>query len=281
MARERSASDPKSGNPDDYPEGHGPQGDIVRIFNHVRAVRDLPDPSITPTPPLTFTPTQIGTPGLTPTLSFTPTQTDTSPPTPIFTPTQTPTLDLTSSKTPTPAFGFDLCTGLNLISLPVENPDLNSSSPLLADICGGEADALWWFDCISRTFRSWTFLDTGTGWSTWSGIPVWVNINNPAGCVWSVIGTVNTSISFDLCNGLNMVSLPVYSTSITTASELMAAVPNCTAVYGWKKEKSCANDPIFNAFFDISDIIEDYIVSSGYAYWINVTSPGTWTPPNP
>jgi len=33
-------SDPKDGDPADYPEGHGPQGDAVRIFNYVRAVRD-------------------------------------------------------------------------------------------------------------------------------------------------------------------------------------------------------------------------------------------------
>lgn len=34
-------SDLKDGNPDDYPFGHGPQGDAVRIFNYVRLVRDL------------------------------------------------------------------------------------------------------------------------------------------------------------------------------------------------------------------------------------------------
>jgi len=33
-------SDPKTGNPDDYPYGHGPQGDVIRIFNYVRPVRD-------------------------------------------------------------------------------------------------------------------------------------------------------------------------------------------------------------------------------------------------
>lgn len=32
-------SDPKSGNPDDFPNGHGPQGDAIRIFNYVRLVR--------------------------------------------------------------------------------------------------------------------------------------------------------------------------------------------------------------------------------------------------
>ncbi len=32
-------SDPKSGNPNDYPYGHGPQGDVIRIYNFVRCVR--------------------------------------------------------------------------------------------------------------------------------------------------------------------------------------------------------------------------------------------------
>ena len=36
-------SDPKTGEPGDYPSsGHGPQGDVRRVFNHVRIVRDLP-----------------------------------------------------------------------------------------------------------------------------------------------------------------------------------------------------------------------------------------------
>ncbi|MBN1541640.1 DUF1566 domain-containing protein [candidate division KSB1 bacterium] len=38
-------SDPKSGNPDNYPYGHGPQGDVIRIFNFVRLVRDANSPT--------------------------------------------------------------------------------------------------------------------------------------------------------------------------------------------------------------------------------------------
>lgn len=34
-------SDPKCGDPDDYPYGHGPQGDVVRIYNFTRCVRDV------------------------------------------------------------------------------------------------------------------------------------------------------------------------------------------------------------------------------------------------
>ena len=33
-------SDPKAGDPADYPYGHGPQGDVIRVYNYVRLVRD-------------------------------------------------------------------------------------------------------------------------------------------------------------------------------------------------------------------------------------------------
>jgi len=34
-------SDPKAGDPDDYPTGNGPQGDAIRIYNYVRCVRTI------------------------------------------------------------------------------------------------------------------------------------------------------------------------------------------------------------------------------------------------
>lgn len=34
-------SDILSGDPSTYPEGRGPQGDAVRIYNYVRLVRDI------------------------------------------------------------------------------------------------------------------------------------------------------------------------------------------------------------------------------------------------
>ncbi len=46
-------SDPKTGDPGDYPYGHGPQGDVIRIYNFVRCVRDTgsqPGPTPTATP---------------------------------------------------------------------------------------------------------------------------------------------------------------------------------------------------------------------------------------
>jgi hypothetical protein len=34
-------SDPKIGDPDDFPTGRGPQGDAIRIYNYVRLVRNI------------------------------------------------------------------------------------------------------------------------------------------------------------------------------------------------------------------------------------------------
>jgi len=38
-------SDPKTGSADDFPFGHGPQGDVIRINNYVRLVRDITSPT--------------------------------------------------------------------------------------------------------------------------------------------------------------------------------------------------------------------------------------------
>ena len=38
-------SDPKAGDASEYPQGHGPQGDVVRISNYVRLVRDIESPT--------------------------------------------------------------------------------------------------------------------------------------------------------------------------------------------------------------------------------------------
>ncbi len=43
-------SDPKEGDPADYPYGHGPQGDVIRISNHVRLVRTVVETSSVETP---------------------------------------------------------------------------------------------------------------------------------------------------------------------------------------------------------------------------------------
>jgi len=42
------SSDPKSGDPANWPHGNGPQGDVIRIYNYVRLVRDISTVSVDP-----------------------------------------------------------------------------------------------------------------------------------------------------------------------------------------------------------------------------------------
>ncbi|NJN66549.1 MAG: DUF1566 domain-containing protein [Chloroflexaceae bacterium] len=62
-------SDPKMGDPSEWPTGHGPQGDAIRITNYVRLVRDadagsqpsVPTATVTPFPPADETATVVPT----------------------------------------------------------------------------------------------------------------------------------------------------------------------------------------------------------------------------
>lgn len=63
-------SDPKSGNPADYPHGRGPQGDVIRINNFIRLVRNIDptavhivQPDLTPMPQVRTGPTNGAMPG--------------------------------------------------------------------------------------------------------------------------------------------------------------------------------------------------------------------------
>jgi len=222
-------------------------------------------PTIKHTPPLTVTPAATSTPSgsVTPAPSNTPATTGTPPP----------------SITAAPLEAFDLCKGLNMVSIPYDNPDLDTSSALLADICPGAADVLWIYDCRTKTFNSWSIYDPGTGWTTWTGMPFWVNVNRH--CTWNVSGPVNTSLYYELCSGLNMVSLPVYSTSIISAGDMMHDIPYCTAVFMWNKSASCLSPIGFMGYFTLSSPVENFALLHGYGYWVFVTAPETWTPPDP
>ena len=87
-------------------------------------------------------------------------------------------------------------------------------------------------------------------------------------------------ISYPLCAGLNMVAVPLYSTSLVNASDLLAAIPNATGVWRWKGEVNCLNVG-FDGFFPISLPAEDFLLMPGRSYWVSVTLAGNWAPPNP
>jgi len=80
-------SDPKMGDPSNWPTGHGPQGDAIRIYNYVRLVRDADTGSVVPT--ATATPTATAIPTDAPTSTVAPSPTATVPPAPLVDETAT------------------------------------------------------------------------------------------------------------------------------------------------------------------------------------------------
>ena len=119
-------------------------------------------------------------------------------------------LTRTPTRTPAPEeeYSFNLCSGLNLISLPFANNDPDTASKLPANFGPGNADAICVYDFEMKQFNPWTILDEGAGWETNPGMPFWVNITRDGDLSWFVTGNLVTSARFHLCSGLNMVALP-------------------------------------------------------------------------
>jgi hypothetical protein len=197
---------------------------------------------------------------------------------------------LADARTPTPlptpeaTVVFDLCQGLNLISLPLSDTGIKRTDQLLLAICGmSEAEAVWEWLYDTQTFRSWTKLDTPPGWPVWVGMPFWINIFVPvgtAGCSWTAAGTVPDVICYDVHLGLNLVSVPLYAQNLRMASDLAEAIPSCSAVWRWKRVTSCTLFG-FDAFYPIFGTLDDYPLMKGHAYWINFenTYSMRWCPP--
>jgi len=81
--------------------------------------------------------------------------------------------------------------------------------------------------------------------------------------------------------GLNIVAIPLYSVSLSKASDLLANIPGCDGVWRVTREVSCLNPFGFDAYLIFSEAWEDYNVAVGRSYWINVLFANDWFPPNP
>jgi hypothetical protein len=167
--------------------------------------------------------------------------------------------------------------------LALDGTGLTTADLLVADICGsGEANAVWEWLYDTLAFNSWILgFDTAPGWSTTVGMPFWVLINPavaPAGCDWTITGLIPAPFCFNLRPSLNFISVPVYSTSLEMASDLLYDIPFCTAVYKYDCESKS-----FKAFFAISGGLDDFPLNPGDAVWVNYTGlyMYNYCPPNP
>jgi hypothetical protein len=196
----------------------------------------------------------------------------------------TETVEVIVSTTAAQTVDIPLCPGLNYIALPLDSTGILTEADLLASInaSGCSADAIFVFDCAFSAFTSFTHLDDGPGDPVYAGQAFYVNITGGA-CTWSVTGVPPSGITYGLCTGPNAVAVPVYSTSLAKASDLLASVPNANAVYEFTRiGGNCSATADFNAYYPFSTPGEDFDLIPGvYAYWVNTSTSGVWSPPNP
>jgi hypothetical protein len=176
---------------------------------------------------------------------------------------------------------FNLCPGLNLISIPRVNTNFDTASEILNNICGGLPDSMWLYNCNLGTFTSFTVLDPPPGFTVAPTQPFWLNLASATGCLQTIDGAVPPVTPFNLCSGLNLLSLPIYSTSLNTAADLLAVVPTCNGIWQWRKSNGCGEPAGFQSFFPISLPSENFSMHHGHGFYANTTAAGTWTPPNP
>jgi len=176
---------------------------------------------------------------------------------------------------------YSWCPGMNLISVPLEIPGVSTADQLLESFCGATANCIWKYDSLARTFNSWTDLDVGTGFPIAPGDALWANNDSGAPCTWYVEGKLHSDIRYSLNPGFSLVSVPLYSTSIKKASDLLNSVPDCYGIWRNKRSVDCTRGDGFDGYFRISSPDEDFPVFCGGAYWVFTKTPTTWTPPNP
>ena len=106
-----------------------------------------------------------------------------------------------------------------------------------------------------------------------SGYPYYVNVST--GGNYCLTGEIPSDTSFNLVcpsTGYNTIVVPL-SMDITTAAELGANIPNCTAVKEWDASIQGYQSLAFKIGDEWFGSAE---VKKGYPYYVNVTAEGTW-----
>ncbi|HDG98687.1 MAG TPA: PKD domain-containing protein, partial [Desulfobacterales bacterium] len=160
---------------------------------------------------------------------------------------------------------FELKEGLNGISLAVIDPDITTVQDLINAIP----------DCDS--VKSWytsqqKFVDLSNDTVLESGYPYFVHVTADSSLTLS--GNPPTDLLFDLITtgqtNINVISLPLDRSHLTTAEELANNIPNCDTIWYWDAEKQGYSG------HPIGTEINNFAVIPGYPYFINITANTQW-----
>lgn len=160
---------------------------------------------------------------------------------------------------------YSLVAGYSLLAVPFTDTGLDDAAALLAWLPNGQG--AWRWNAASQAWLSYTAGLGGTNFAIAAGDAVLVNCDPGTA---NVAGTWPESLSFALATGYNLVSVPDGLSGMGTASDLLAAIPNATAVWSWDGANQ-AWQAWIGGFGG-----SDFPVEAGTPFLVSVTAPTTW-----
>jgi len=177
---------------------------------------------------------------------------------------------ITAPTLPNATFSLELMTGLNLISLPINDPSITTAS-LLADKLGSNCTEVVKFNAAQQQLQSYVPGVPLNNFAIAGGEGYFVNLNHPTlvlltGSGWS------SPFLVSLVPGLNLIGMPVNDTAVTTASTLAAKIgTSCQEVVNWGSGTQSYVSYVTGV------PLNNFAIRAGNGYFVNVNTPTTVT----
>jgi hypothetical protein len=165
---------------------------------------------------------------------------------------------------------LDLVTGYNLISLPVNDPDITTASTL-ANKIGANCTEVVKYDSALQQLVSYVIWAPLNNFALLPGVGYFVNMLAPTTTTFTGDGWTSP-FNCSLVVGYNYIGIPVNDSSVTNASTLAAKIgANCTEIVRW--------DSASQAFVSyIPGVpLNNFPVRRGEGYLANMNDPATVT----
>jgi len=165
---------------------------------------------------------------------------------------------------------LDLVTGYNLISLPVNDPDIVNASTLANKIGTNCTEVVKW-DTALQQLVSYVIWAPLNNFDLLPGVGYFVNVLAPTTTTFTGDGWASP-FNCSLVVGSNYIGIPVNDTSVTDAASLAAKIGgNCTEIVRWDSASQAWVSYIPGV------PLNNFPVRRGEGYLANMNNPATFT----
>ena len=161
-------------------------------------------------------------------------------------------------------FSLDLVTGLNLISLPINDASVTNAASLAAKL-GSNCTEVVKFNATEQQLQSYVPGVPLNNFAIVGAEGYFVNLNQPTSVVLTGTGWPSP-FSIELVQGLNLIGMPVNDSAVTTASTLAAKIgSNCREVVNWERGTQSYVSYVTGV------PLNDFAIRAGDGYFVTVT----------